>query len=80
MVGEATTGKGYGQTTFRLEDGSAIVISVIRYYTPEGRSLKESGVTPDVEAALDDSLIGMIGRMDAQTDPQLAGAIEAVGS
>lgn len=80
VVGEATTGKGYGQTTFRLEDGSAIVISVIRYYTPEGRSLKESGVTPDVEVALDDSLIGMIGRMDAQTDPQLAGAIEAVGS
>ncbi len=79
VVGEATTGKGYGQTTFKLEDGSAIVISVIRYYTPEGRSLKESGVTPDEIVELDPSLVGMVGRMDADTDPQLAAAIQAIG-
>ena len=79
VVGEATTGKGYGQTTFELEDGSAMVLSIIRYYTPEGRSLKESGVTPYVEVALDESNRSLIGRMDASTDTQLAEALKALG-
>ena len=79
VVGEATTGKGYGQTTFKLEDGSAVVLSIIRYYTPEGRSLKESGVTPDVEVALDESNRSLIGRMDVASDTQLAEALKALG-
>ncbi|MBO4406972.1 MAG: S41 family peptidase [Clostridia bacterium] len=79
VVGEATTGKGYGQTTFELKDGSAMVLSIIRYYTPEGRSLKESGVTPDVEVALDEANRSLIGRMDAAADSQLAEALKAVG-
>lgn len=79
VVGEATTGKGYGQTTFELKDGSAMVLSIIRYYTPEGRSLKESGVTPDVEVALDEANRSLVGRMDAATDSQLAEALKAVG-
>ena len=78
-VGEATTGKGYGQTTFKLEDGSAVVLSIIRYYTPEGRSLKESGVTPDVEVGLDESNRSLIGRLDIASDTQLAEALKALG-
>ena len=79
VVGEATTGKGYGQTTFKLEDGSTVVLSIIRYYTPEGRSLKESGVTPDVEVALDESNRSLIGRMDVASDTQLAEALKSLG-
>jgi len=78
VVGEATTGKGYGQTTFELKDGSAIVLSIIRYYTPQGRSLKETGVTPDREVELDEKLLGSIGTMTEEEDPQLAAAAALV--
>lgn len=47
IVGEPTVGKGYFQTTIRLNDGSAVSLSVGKYYTPSGESLAEVGVTPD---------------------------------
>jgi len=47
IVGEPTVGKGYFQTTIRLNDGSAVALSVGKYYTPSGESLAEVGVTPD---------------------------------
>jgi len=78
VVGEATTGKGYGQTVIELDDGSAINLSIIRYYTPQGRSLKDSGVTPDQEVALDESLLGSIGTLTEEEDPQLAAAAALV--
>lgn len=78
VVGEATTGKGYGQSTIELSDGSAMVLSVIRYYTPEGRSLKESGVTPDQEVALAEDQMALVGRMDPAEDAQLAAAVAVV--
>ncbi|MBQ2749498.1 MAG: PDZ domain-containing protein [Clostridia bacterium] len=78
VVGEATTGKGYGQSTIELSDGSAMVLSVIRYYTPEGRSLKESGVTPDQEVTLAEDQMALVGRMDPTEDAQLAAAVAVV--
>ena len=78
VVGENTTGKGYGQSTVELSDGSAMVLSVIRYYTPEGRSLKEGGVTPDQEVFLEEGQLALVGRMDPTEDAQLAAAIAAV--
>ncbi len=47
IVGEPTVGKGYFQTTIRLNDGSAVALSVGKYYTPSGESLADVGVTPD---------------------------------
>ncbi|MCF0120693.1 MAG: hypothetical protein HUJ65_03560, partial [Oscillospiraceae bacterium] len=44
-----------------------------------GNLLKESGVTPDEIVELDPSLVGMVGRMDTDTDPQLAAALKAIG-
>ncbi|MBQ4625243.1 MAG: carboxy- processing protease, partial [Clostridia bacterium] len=78
VVGEATTGKGYGQSTIELSDGSAMVLSVIRYYTPEGRSLKESGVIPDQEVTLAEDQMALVGRMDPTEDAQLAAAVAVV--
>ncbi|MBR4866308.1 MAG: hypothetical protein IKU11_06450, partial [Clostridia bacterium] len=78
IVGEATIGKGYGQSTIELSDGSAMVLSVIRYYTPEGRSLKEGGVTPDQEIALEEGQLALVGRMDPTEDAQLAAAVAVV--
>ena len=55
-----------------------MVLSVIRYYTPEGRSLKESGVTPDQEVTLAEDQMALVGRMDPTEDAQLAAAVAVV--
>lgn len=52
VVGDKTSGKGYFQSTFRLPDGSAVGLSIGKYYTPNGESLEKVGITPDVEIAL----------------------------
>lgn len=70
VVGEKTSGKGYFQNTFLLPDGSAVGLSIGKYYTPNGNSLEKIGITPDVEIALgedaDDAQI--LAAMDALTE------------
>jgi carboxyl-terminal processing protease len=48
IVGSQTFGKGSVQAPSRLSDGSAIELTVGRYFTPSGRSLDGVGITPDV--------------------------------
>lgn len=55
IVGEPTVGKGYYQTTTRLNDGSAVALSVGKYYTPNGESLADVGITPDHVIVMDDT-------------------------
>ena len=30
-----------------MDDGSAIILSVAKYYTPDGKSIQDNGVTPE---------------------------------
>ncbi len=53
IVGQQTTGKGNFQVTIPLSDGSAVHLSIGKYYTPNGVSLTDVGVTPDVVVAFD---------------------------
>lgn len=48
IVGERTFGKGSVQTVVKLADGSALKLTVARYYTPRGISIQAEGITPDV--------------------------------
>jgi carboxyl-terminal processing protease len=48
IMGTQTFGKGSVQTIIELEDGSALKLTIARYYTPSGRSIQEHGITPDV--------------------------------
>lgn len=48
VVGTQTSGKGYSQVPIRLSDGSAVVLSTAKYFTPNRVSLIGKGVTPDV--------------------------------
>jgi carboxyl-terminal processing protease len=48
VVGTQTFGKGSVQTIVELEDGSALKLTVARYFTPKHRSIQEKGITPDV--------------------------------
>ena len=48
IVGTQTFGKGSVQTVIELDDGSALKLTIARYFTPNGRSIQEKGITPDV--------------------------------
>lgn len=51
ILGTTTFGKGSVQSILELQDGSAIKLTVARYYTPSGRSIQEAGITPDLVVA-----------------------------
>ena len=81
IVGEPTTGKGYYQQTYELGDGSAVGLSVGKYFTPQGVSLAEAGgLIPDVVVEVDDETAQGIyaGTLDPAQDPQIEAAIEAM--
>ncbi len=78
VVGEKTVGKGYFQTTYRLSDGSAVALSIGKYFTPKGVSLAETGVTPDVIVPVDEEIAAGIyyDMLDPSEDPQLQAAVK----
>lgn len=80
VVGEQTSGKGHFQSTFRLKDGSAVALSIGKYYTPKGISLEGVGITPDVEVSVDEETYWAIyyGQLASEDDPQLRAAIDAL--
>ena len=77
VVGERTSGKGYFQTTIHLNDGSAVALSVGKYYTPGGVSLADVGVTPDKWIETDDETESDIyyGRLEPGKDPYIQAAV-----
>jgi carboxyl-terminal processing protease len=54
IAGKVTYGKGSVNQTAALSDGSAIYISIARWYTPDGHMIEGQGITPDY--TLDDSV------------------------
>lgn len=80
VVGEKTVGKGYFQSTFQLKDGSAVGLSIGKYYTPKGISLAGVGITPDVSIKLDDETAAKLyyGQLEPMEDPHILAAIEAL--
>ena len=77
IVGTQTTGKGNFQSAFRLSDGSMLNLSIGKYYTPNGVSLSETGVTPDVETDLTDEEYAALyaGKLAHDADGQLQAAL-----
>lgn len=49
ILGTRTFGKGSVQTVLSLSDGSGLRLTTARYYTPSGRSIQLSGISPDIE-------------------------------
>ena len=56
IVGTNTYGKGIVQSVMKLSDGSAIKITIAKYFIPSGDDIHKKGVAPDVEVELKDSL------------------------
>lgn len=49
IIGTRSFGKGIVQQMWPLNDGSAIKLTVEKYYTPSGKNIHGKGITPDVE-------------------------------
>ncbi|MCL2003055.1 MAG: S41 family peptidase [Oscillospiraceae bacterium] len=78
LVGEQTGGKGYAQEHLRLPDNSSLYLSTSEYVTSKGRSLADTGVTPDIELVLAAEERRHIGSMDPVLDRQLGRALQAL--
>lgn len=80
VVGTQTCGKGYFQSSFELSDGSAVGLSIGKYTTPNGVSLADVGITPEVYVEVDEETAFKIyaGVMDPAEDPQIQAAIAAL--
>src|SRR5262252_3985072 len=51
VVGERTYGDAAMRKAITMEDGGAIILSVAKYYSPEGKAIQDTGVTPNVAAS-----------------------------
>ncbi len=81
IVGEPTSGKGYFQNTFQLSDGSAVGLSVGKYFTPNGVSLADvGGLDPEVPCEVDEETAAKIysGMIPPEEDPQVQAAVQAL--
>ena len=81
VIGEQTVGKGYFQTTYPLSDGSAVALSIGKYYTPKGISLSEAGgLTPDLLLELDAETHAALynNTLPRDQDPHIQAALEAL--
>jgi carboxyl-terminal processing protease len=51
VLGTRSFGKGSLQRLIPLDDGAALLLSIAKYYTPAGRAIQDSGVTPNIPVA-----------------------------
>lgn len=78
LVGKKTFGKGVVQTILDTGDGTALKVTVSKYYTPNGENIHHIGIKPDVEVEYPDALRQK--PYDRGTDPQFNKALEIAKS
>lgn len=81
VLGEKTFGEGGVQKVFELQDGSALILSVAKYYTPAGKAIQDEAVTPNVIIATaadtdDEDAAVQQNEQKQQDDNQLKRALE----
>jgi carboxyl-terminal processing protease len=54
VIGETTFGTGTVLSEYTLKDGSAILLGVAEWLTPDGDFIRETGIAPDVKVTLDE--------------------------
>ena len=51
IVGQRTYGDAALRRPVTMDDGSAIILSVAKYYSPDGKAIQDTGVTPGTQVA-----------------------------
>ena len=75
LVGTQTFGKGIVQKIYPLSDGTAVKLTVSKYYTPNGNNIHGIGIAPDVEVELDPAVANEVVIPEVK-DNQLQKAME----
>jgi hypothetical protein len=76
LIGTKTFGKGLVQSTFPLSDGSAMKITIARYYTPSGVCIQGKGIKPDIKVNLPKGKQSTLELTTKDKDTQLDKALE----
>lgn len=85
LVGTTTYGKGIVQQTYQLRDGSAVKLTIAKYYTPNGVNIHGTGIQPDItvewpedqEALASDFDFSQVSESEwLSQDPQMEKAVE----
>ncbi|MBI2887498.1 MAG: S41 family peptidase [Chloroflexi bacterium] len=72
LIGSKSFGKGSVNHLRELSDGSALYVTIGRWYTPKGRQIEANGLTPDIEVPLTEEDIRN------QRDTQFQRALQAL--
>lgn len=72
IVGTQSYGKGVVQQIFDLKDGTSVKLTIAEYFTPKGRNIHGTGITPDVEVEYE------LNEEDPEADNQLDKAVEVL--
>ena len=72
IVGTQSYGKGVVQQIFDLKDGTSVKLTIAEYFTPKGRNIHGTGITPDVEVEYE------VNEEDPEEDNQLDKAVEVL--
>ncbi len=75
LIGEKTFGKGIMQSTMPLGDGSAVRVTVAKFYTKSGTEFHGVGLLPDKEVKIDQSTASRFLLADSD-EPVIQAAIE----
>lgn len=77
IVGTTSFGKGIVQSIIPLKDGTAIKVTVSKYFTPKGRNIHKIGIEPDVKVELKEGLRQKV-VIEKKDDNQLQKAIDII--
>ncbi len=83
VVGVTSFGKGSVQTIIPLggQRGGALRLTTAKYYTPSGRSIQATGITPDIAVSnLTEKAQAEADQFSARTEATLAGHLDAEGA
>jgi len=70
LIGETSFGKGSVQQVFPVTENTSLKITVARWLTPDGTSISQNGITPDIEVEVTEEDI------ETGRDPQLERAVQ----
>ncbi|MGL5417560.1 MAG: S41 family peptidase [Clostridium sp.] len=76
IVGMNSFGKGIVQAPVEFEDGSALKVTISKYYTPNGENIHKTGIAPDVKVEILEEVLNK--PYNREADSQLKKAIEVM--
>jgi carboxyl-terminal processing protease len=69
VLGDKTFGDGSVQKVIEVPDGSALILSIAKYYTPKGKVIQETGITPNIQVASADDIVAVSDDDDTSSAP-----------